>query len=110
MRYPTRRASTRARWAGQLAGAFVSAWLLAASPGAAGASWASETPLAPAAVAAGRQLALPPPTGPLPIGVRAGFVADPSRVDAATGKPRTVPLRVWYPARHAATGRPAPYF
>jgi dienelactone hydrolase len=114
MRYPTRRAGRRSRWAGLLAGAFVSAWLLAAVPGAAGATWpgssASGTPLARADVAADLELALPPPTGPLPIGVRSGFVADPSRIDPATGKPRTLLFRVWYPARHAATGRPAPYF
>jgi hypothetical protein len=114
MRYPTRRAGRRARWVGLLAGAFVSAWLLPVAPAAAGAAWpgsaASGTPLAPAAVAANSQLALPPPTGPLPIGVRSGFVPDTSRIDPATGKPRTLPVRVWYPARHAATGRAAPYF
>jgi hypothetical protein len=114
MRYPTRRASRRARWGGLLAGALVSAWVLAAAPGAAEATWPgsseSGTPLAPAAAAADLQLALPPPTGPLPIGVSSGFVADPSRIDPATGKPRTLPFRVWYPARHAAARRAAPYF
>src|SRR3954470_10387242 len=114
MVYPARRASRRARWAGVLAAVFVSGGLLAAAPGAAEATWpgtvASGTPLAPAAVAPGLPLALPPPTGPLPIGVRSGFVADPSRIDPATAKPRTLPFRVWYPARHAGAGPAAPYF
>jgi len=112
MVYRTWRVGPRARWRSLLVGVFVSAWLLAAGSGAAGAtpaaSLVSGTPLAPAAAAA--QLSLPAPTGPRPIGVRSGFLADASRIDPATGKPRTLPIRVWYPARHAAAGRPAPYF
>src|SRR4051794_10107081 len=62
-----------------------------------------------APVAAG-PLALPAPTGRWPVGVRSAFVADATRLDPATGKPRTLPIRVWYPARHPAARRPAPYF
>jgi pimeloyl-ACP methyl ester carboxylesterase len=54
------------------------------------------------------QLALPPPTGPFAIGVHSGFVADPSRVDPATGNPRALPVRVWYPARAAAAPAASP--
>ena len=108
MVYRTWRAGQRARWRSLLVGLFVSAWLLAAGPGAAGATVVSGTPRAPASAAA--QLSLPAPTGPWPIGVRSGFLADASRIDPATGKPRTLPIRVWYPARHPAIGRPAPYF
>ena len=54
------------------------------------------------------QLSIPRPTGPHPVGVRSAFVHDPTRTDPATGKPRALPVRVWYPAerRH---GPSAPY-
>jgi hypothetical protein len=90
---------------------FVWAGLLAASGGAAWArSAVSESAVAPVTAAAGSPLTLPAPTGPWPVGVRSGFVTDPSRIDAATGKPRALPIRVWYPTRHRAGGQPAPYF
>jgi len=68
-----------------------------------------------AAVAAGGpptsqvRLALPAPTGDLPVGVRSTYLADPSRIDATTGRPRALPIRVWYPARTRSTGPAAPY-
>jgi hypothetical protein len=94
--------------------AFVWAGLAAAPAGATAAtsvrSAAPVTPLAPVTAAAESWLTLPAPTGPWPVGVRSGFVADPSRIDPATGKPRALPIRVWYPTRRRAGGRPAPYF
>lgn len=107
--YRTVRPSTQARW---LVVVLVSACWLAAGGGAALATPAAGSHSASelrAPVAAAR-LTVPAPTGPWPIGVRWAFLADPTRIDAATGKPRTLPIRVWYPARHAAAGRPAPYF
>ena len=53
-------------------------------------------------------LSLPRPTGPYPVGVRSASVSDPSRIDEQTGRPRRLPIRVWYPAQHAG-GRAAPY-
>src|SRR3954452_11408272 len=112
MVYRTWGTGTRPRRRGRLVGVLVAAWLLAAAPGAAGGLRAggvgSAAPRAAAVTAV--QFTLPAPTGPWPIGVRSGFLADASRIDPATGKPRTLPIRVWYPARHAAAGRPAPYF
>jgi hypothetical protein len=55
------------------------------------------------------RLSLPSPTGQFAVGVRAGSVSDPSRIDEATRKPRRIPIRIWYPARHRAAGPPAAY-
>jgi hypothetical protein len=107
--YPTERPSNQARW---FVAVLVWACWLAAGAGAALATPAAGSASAPelrAPVAAAR-LALPAPTGPWPIGVRSGFLADPTRIDPATGKPRTLPIRVWYPARRATARRPAQYF
>src|SRR4051794_5667223 len=108
MVYRTVRPGNPARWC---VAVLVAAGWLAAGANAALARPAAGSASAPALrapVAAG-PLALPAPTGRWSIGVRSGFVADPTRIDSATGKPRTLPIRVWYPARHAA-GRSAPYF
>src|SRR4051794_11511397 len=109
MGYRAVRPGIQARW---FVAVLVSACWLAAGAGAALATPAAGSASAPelrAPVAAAR-LALPAPTGPWPISVRSGFLADPTRIDPATGKPRTLPIRVWYPARHATARRPAPYF
>src|SRR3954463_14343293 len=109
MVYRTVRPGNQARW---FVAVLVSVCWLAAGAGAALATPAAGSASAPelrAPVAAAR-LTLPAPTGPWPVGVRSGFVADPTRIDPATGKPRTLPIRVWYHARHAAAGPPAPYF
>jgi hypothetical protein len=109
MVYRTVRPGNQAGW---FVVGLVSACWLAAGAGAALAAPTAGSASAPALrapVAAG-PLALPAPTGPWSVGVRSGYVADPTRIDPATGKPRALPIRVWYPARHAAAGRPAPYF
>jgi hypothetical protein len=54
-------------------------------------------------------LRLPAPTGSHEVGVRAEFVSDPTRIDALTGRPRELPVRVWYPARSGSHGPAAPY-
>ncbi|WUJ70263.1 hypothetical protein OG809_34850 [Kribbella soli] len=54
-------------------------------------------------------LSLPSPTGPYAVGVHATSVSDPSRIDEQTGRPRRLPIRVWYPARGHPTGPSAPY-
>ena len=64
---------------------------------------------ASAAAATPVQLSFPEPTGRHAVGVRSTFVTDPSRTEPTTGGPRTLPVRVWYPARHAAGGAPARY-
>jgi hypothetical protein len=53
-------------------------------------------------------LSLPQPTGRYPVGVRSAFVLDPARTEPATGGPRAVPVRVWYPAKRSR-GPVAPY-
>jgi hypothetical protein len=64
---------------------------------------------APSAVSSGAVLlSLPQPTGRYPVGVRSAFVLDPSRTEPATGGPRAVPVRVWYPAKRSR-GPVAPY-
>jgi PKD domain-containing protein/serine aminopeptidase S33 family/calcineurin-like phosphoesterase family protein len=79
-----------------------------ASP--AGTGGASATALQQAiALSAVPTLALPAPTGGLPVGVRSTFVTDRTRIDSATHKPRALPIRVWYPAAPGATGPRAPY-
>src|SRR4051794_22211306 len=69
---------------------------------------------APAAAAvpppASSPLHLPPPTGTFAVGARADWVADPTRTDPETGRPRTLPIRVWYPARPRGGEARAPYF
>jgi pimeloyl-ACP methyl ester carboxylesterase len=54
-------------------------------------------------------LSLPAPTGPFPVGVGSTFVTDRSRIDPATHQPRTLPIRVWYPARKRPPAGPASY-
>jgi hypothetical protein len=54
-------------------------------------------------------LSLPKPTGPYPVGVRADSVSDPSRIDETTGRPRRLPIHVWYPARQHSHAPSAPY-
>ena len=51
------------------------------------------------------RLSLPAPTGPFPIGVRSAFVTDAARTDRATARPRTIPLRIWYPAARPGATR-----
>jgi hypothetical protein len=97
MMYPRWRGARGARCAYLLAAVLGVVWLFGAGK-TAGAVGATDL-----------RLTLPPPTGPWAIGVRAGFLADPSRIDAATGQPRTLPLRVWYPTDRAGDGRAAPY-
>jgi hypothetical protein len=86
-------------------------WLAAGADAALATAAAGSAPVPAlgAPVVAG-PLSLPAPTGPWPVGVRSGFLADPTRIDPATGRPRTLPIRVWYPARRATARRPAPYF
>lgn len=80
-----------------------------------GASASGDTEQQPQALAsthtpeAGLALELPAPTGPLAVGARAVFLADPSRVEASTGGARILPLRVWYPACATAGASPAHY-
>ena len=87
----------------RLMATFAAAWLLTGAA-AAGAT----TPAVPAA-ATDVQLSLPAPTGRNAVGVRSAFVADPSRTDPATGGPRTLPVRIWYPTSHPQAGTPARY-
>ncbi|RZT17457.1 hypothetical protein EV649_4999 [Kribbella sp. VKM Ac-2569] len=54
-------------------------------------------------------LTLPLPTGPYPVGVRTASVSDPTRIDDQTGRPRRLPIRVWYPAIQHGAVPPAPY-
>jgi alpha-beta hydrolase superfamily lysophospholipase len=64
----------------------------------------------PALVSAAElRLSLPRPTGPLAVGVHDTFISDPARIDPATGRPRTLPVRVWYPSWRPHRGHPAPY-
>jgi len=63
----------------------------------------------PAHTATDTPLRLPEPTGPYAVGVRDTAITDPSRVDEQTGRPRRLPVRVWYPAARAARGPAAPY-
>ncbi|MEY2933143.1 MAG: hypothetical protein RL033_3892 [Pseudomonadota bacterium] len=59
--------------------------------------------LAPAQLSeGGLALALPAPTGRWSVGVRTTFLEDPSRLESETGAPRTLPIRVWYPASSRA--------
>ena len=81
-------------------------------PSASASGDAREPPQAPAPTQksdVGLALELPAPTGPLPVGARAVFLADPSRVEPDTGGARILPLRVWYPARATAGASPARY-
>jgi PKD repeat protein len=64
---------------------------------------------AASAAAAALRLSLPAPTGPFPVGARSTFVTDRARIDPATHRPRTLPIRVWYPARRGPRGKPAAY-
>jgi PKD repeat protein len=61
------------------------------------------------ATAAALDLTLPAPTGPFPVGVRSAFVTDGARIDPATHRARTLPIRVWYPARTGPPAAPASY-
>src|SRR3954454_17333121 len=109
MVYRTVRPGNQARW---FVAVLVSVCWLAAGAGAALATPAAGSASAPelrAPVAAAR-LALPAPTGRWPIGVRWAVVAEPTRIDPATGEPGTLPARFCHPARYAASGRSAPYF
>lgn len=54
-------------------------------------------------------LRLPAPTGSYRVGVRSDSVSDPTRIDEQTGRPRRLPIRVWYPARAHGRGPAAPY-
>jgi pimeloyl-ACP methyl ester carboxylesterase len=63
---------------------------------------------APSVVSSDAVLSLPRPTGPYAVGVRSAFVLDPARTEPATGGPRTLPVRVWYPAKRRH-GPSAPY-
>jgi pimeloyl-ACP methyl ester carboxylesterase len=54
-------------------------------------------------------LALPAPTGPHAVGVQDTFLEDPTRTESSTGGPRTLPIRIWYPACKAAASPPARY-
>ena len=105
MSYPTRRARARARSVRLLVWAVI--WPRCSSHPSAprqpsGPSSVSETAPAPSAINAEPTLALPAPTGPFPVGVRPQFASDATRIDPTTGKPRALPVRVWYPARHVS--------
>src|SRR4051794_41695558 len=108
MVYRTVRPGRRARWC--VTGLLSPCWLAAGADAALATAAAGSAPVPAlgAPVVAG-PLSLPAPTGPWPVGVRSGFLADPTRIDPATGRPRTLPIRVWYPARRATARRPAPY-
>jgi dienelactone hydrolase len=60
-------------------------------------------------VSDGVRLSIPRPTGRHPVGVRSTFLLDPARTDPTTGRPRAIPARVWYPAKHRR-GPSGPYF
>jgi hypothetical protein len=109
--HPTRRSRARGRSARRLVWALACAFLLIAPAGAPARALDGGSDLAGVRVAAhpGLQLTLPPPTGRLPVGVDSRFLADPSRTDPATGRPRTLPVRVWYPARDPDRGAEAHY-
>ncbi len=56
---------------------------------------------------------LPPPDGPLPVGVRDFLLVDGNRLGvlaAAADEPRKLLVRVWYPAEPLAAAEPRPYF
>jgi dienelactone hydrolase len=84
--------------------------LAALLPAVVTATAASADTAAPRATAVARPLGLrlPEPTGHYRVGVRTDSVSDPARIDAQTGRPRRLPLRVWYPARPGRHS-PAPY-
>jgi hypothetical protein len=63
---------------------------------------------APSVVSSDAVLSLPRPTGRYAVGVRSAFVLDPARTEPATGGPRALPVRVWYPAKRRG-GPLAPY-
>jgi hypothetical protein len=54
-------------------------------------------------------LSLPRPTGRQLVSVRSTFLYDPARPEADSGRPRAIPVRVWYPAKRGH-GTTAPYF
>jgi dienelactone hydrolase len=57
----------------------------------------------------GLGLSISRPTGRQPVGVHSTFVLDPAQTEPATGGPRAIPVRVWYPAKDRH-GSSAPYF
>jgi pimeloyl-ACP methyl ester carboxylesterase len=64
----------------------------------------------PAAGHAPGTLRIPSPTGGFGVGVRSAFLADPARTEPRTGRPRTLPITIWYPTeKRARPGRSAPY-
>ena len=113
MRRSTSRSGPHARPVRLLVLALACASLLVSMFGAgtaSGTGWrASDSVAGQQTTAAELRLTLPPPTGPYPVGIRSSFLADPSRIDSTTGKPRTLPIRVWYPAREAEGGPHARY-
>jgi len=55
---------------------------------------------------------LPAPSGPHRVGVRAFTLVDESRrglLGTSASEPRSIPIRVWYPAADDARGRTRPY-
>jgi len=55
-------------------------------------------------------VALPPPSGPHPVGTRALYAEDASRWDFQADRTRELMLRLWFPAAPAPAREPAPYY
>src|SRR4051794_20447039 len=107
MRFPRSSASSRLR-AGALVTAAAAALAIPAV-GAVSAEAATDVAVGDARGGPpGVRLTLPAPTGRFSVGARSTFVTDPSRIEA-DGRPRTLPVRVWYPARSSRGGSPTPY-
>ena len=115
MPYSRPRLCTRTRLVALLAVAgvmtcgLVAAYSAVATPALAGTSQAERGALATSSNSGKLRLSLPEPRGHYPVGVRSASVSDPSRIDPATGRPRRLPVSVWYPARGHADGPKAPY-
>jgi hypothetical protein len=115
MPYSTLRLCARTRLAALLAVAgvmlcgLVAAYPAVATPASAGTGQAERGAPATSSNSGKLRLSLPEPRGHYPVGVRSASVSDPSRIDPATGRPRRLPVSVWYPARGHADGPKAPY-
>jgi pimeloyl-ACP methyl ester carboxylesterase len=55
------------------------------------------------------QLQLPPPSGPHRVGEHSRFLIDRTRIQPETGRPRAIPIRIWYPAAKTKRGRAPRY-
>jgi hypothetical protein len=61
------------------------------------------------ALGTGLVFTLPAPTGRSPVGARATFLEDDSRIEPSSRGARTLPIRVWYPACDDHAEPPARY-